>query len=274
MMFSSTLTVVQSSGPSDDSLVLRPTALSFAAWPRACCTLKHPLSDLRRPLGLCHPVSHGPDSSWDCRRVLHWIPPNEPDQHGPSGHGLHSSRCTQPCKCFNVAISQAVNVVVHGILCSPASNSAASLFVRSESLGSPVCLFRQTTRHLLALNMKLSLSFIRLCIESSKICGFELLSIVVTRHVRFLLQAFRLDDTCRCITTSTSITQSMELRLWNLHCFLNCLVVGTWHHSTTGTSALGMIWTTSTTTVHNPLLDLTGLVVQNLFNSVPLIARL
>ena len=45
MMFSSTLTVVQSSGPSDDSLVLRPPALSFAAWPCARCTLKHPFSD-------------------------------------------------------------------------------------------------------------------------------------------------------------------------------------------------------------------------------------
>ena len=41
-MFSSTLTVVQSSGPSHDYLVLRPPALSFAAWPCACCTLKHP----------------------------------------------------------------------------------------------------------------------------------------------------------------------------------------------------------------------------------------
>ena len=94
-MFSSTLTVVQSSGPSDDSLVLRPPAFSFAAWPCACCTLKHPFSDSftsscpcpvdsHRLLGLCHPFSHNPDSSWDCRRVLHRIPPNELDPHGPS----------------------------------------------------------------------------------------------------------------------------------------------------------------------------------------------
>ena len=33
------------------------------------------------------------------------------------------------------------------------------------------------------------------------------------------------------------------------------------------TSALGMIWTTSTTTFHYPLLDLRDLVVHNLFNS-------
>ena len=46
-------------------------------------------------------------------------------------------------------IPQAVNIVVLGILCSPASNS----FVRSESWGRLMCLFRQTTRHhLLALN--------------------------------------------------------------------------------------------------------------------------
>ena len=160
MMFSSTLTIVQSSGPSDESLVLRPPAPSFAAWPCACCTLKHPLSDSftssctltpvdsRRLLGLCHPVSHGPDSSWDCRRMLHRIPPNELDQHGPSCHGLHSPQCTQPCKCCDI-----MNVKVLGILCSPASNSAVSLFVKSECLGRLMCLFRQTTRHhLLALN--------------------------------------------------------------------------------------------------------------------------
>ena len=109
--------------------------------------------DSRRLLGLCHPVSHGPDFSLDCRRVLHRIPPNELDQHGPSGHGLRSSQCTEPCECFNVAIPQAMNIVVLGILCSPASNSAVSLFVRSESWGRLMCLFRQTTRHhLLALN--------------------------------------------------------------------------------------------------------------------------
>ena len=96
--------------------------------------------DSRNLLGLCYPVSHGPDSSWDC-------PPNELDQHGPSGHGLHSSQCSQLCKCFNVAISQAMNVVVLGRLCSPPSNSAVSLFVKSESWGRLMCLFRQTTRH-------------------------------------------------------------------------------------------------------------------------------
>ena len=109
---------------------------------------------------------------------------------------------------------------------SLASNSAISLFVRSESWCRLICLFPQTTRlHLIVLNMKLSLSFIRLCIESSKICGFELLlSFVETRHVIFILQAFRLNDTCLCITTSTSITSIKELHLWNLQCFLNCLM--------------------------------------------------
>ena len=138
--------------------LVRGLALCFLHSEAAPLGLLHvlfPLTpvDSRRLLGLCHLVSHGPDSSWDCRRVLHRIPPNELDQHGPSGHGLHSSQCTQPCECFNVAISQAMNVVVLGILCSPASNSAVSLFVRSESWGRLMCLFRQTTKHhLLALN--------------------------------------------------------------------------------------------------------------------------
>ena len=167
LMFSSTLTVVQSSGPSYDSLVLRPPALSFAAWPCACCTLKHRFSDSftsscpwppwTRAVysDLCHPVSQGPDSSWDSRRVLHGIPQNELNQHGPSGHGLHSSQRTQPGKCFNMAT---MHVVVLGILCSPASNSAISLFVRSESWGRLMCLFRQTTRHhLLTLNHEIVL---------------------------------------------------------------------------------------------------------------------
>ena len=43
-------------------------------------------------------------------------------------------------------------------------------------------------------------------------------------------------------------------------------VVGTWHHSTTGTSALGMIWTTSTTTFDNPRLDCTQFVQQCAIN--------
>ena len=127
--------------------------------------LNHKLSDSFRSscpstlvLGPVSLVSRGPDSSWDCRRVLHQIPPNELDQHGPCGHGLHSSQCTQLCKCFNTAISQAMNVVVLGLLCSPASNSTVSLFVRSESWGRPMCLFRHTIRHhLLALNHEIVL---------------------------------------------------------------------------------------------------------------------
>ena len=36
-----------------------------------------------------------PDSSWDCRRVLHKTPPNELDRHSPCGRGLHPSQCTR-----------------------------------------------------------------------------------------------------------------------------------------------------------------------------------
>ena len=73
-----------------------------------------------------------------------------------------------------------------------------------------MCLFCQTTRHhLFTLNHDFFFeSLIRLCIESSNICFFELLSFVETRHMSFMLQAFRLNDTCRCIPTSTSINQS------------------------------------------------------------------
>ena len=81
-----------------------------------------------------------------------------------------------------------------------------------------------------------------------------------------MLQAFRLDDTCRCVTTSTSITQSRNYTRGTSTVW----VVGTCRHSSTGTSILGMIWTTSAKTIHNPLLDLRDLVVHNVFNSAPL----
>ena len=55
-----------------------------------------------------------------------------------------------------------MKVVVLGIPCSPASNSAVSLFVRSESWGRLMCLFRQTTRHhLLALNHEIVQTVVR-----------------------------------------------------------------------------------------------------------------
>ena len=166
-MFSSTLTVVQSSGPSDDSLVLRPPAFSFAAWPCACCTLKHPFSDSftsscpcpvdsHRLLGLCHPFSHNPDSSWDCRRVLHRIPPNELDPHGPSwlafitmysalqvlqgGHFSSCERCSSRKTLFS-------------------SLQLGSFALRQERVLGPsdVSLWSTTRHHLLALNHEIVL---------------------------------------------------------------------------------------------------------------------
>ena len=88
-----------------------------------------------------------------------------------------------------------------------------------------------------------------------------------------MLQAFSLKDTCRCITTSTSITQSKELRLWNLHCFLNRLrgrylaSQYHWHIGSWDDLLLPQPF-------NNPLLDLRDLVVHNLFNSAPLIDAL
>ena len=55
-MFSSTLTVVQSSRPSDDSLVLRPPALSFTAWPCHSRTLSRPLDLDRSGLAPSTPI--------------------------------------------------------------------------------------------------------------------------------------------------------------------------------------------------------------------------
>ena len=82
-----------------------------------------------------------------------------------------------------------MNVVVLGILCSPASNSAVSLIVKSEFLGRLMRLFVKQQDIISSPSiMKLSLSFIRLCIESGKIPGFELLGFVETRHVSFMLQ--------------------------------------------------------------------------------------
>ena len=68
---------------------------------------------------IASPASHGSDFSWDCRRVLHQIPPNEIDQHGPTGLGLHPSRCIQPSKCFNATISDQHVLTIHGF-CVPA----------------------------------------------------------------------------------------------------------------------------------------------------------
>ena len=95
------------------------------------------------PLGLCRPPLHGPDSGWDCRRVLHKTPPKEFDRHDPSDRGLHSSRCTRlNCEvlyilqlCFNAAstasartksdvISHTMHVLSLLRNCSLASNSA------------------------------------------------------------------------------------------------------------------------------------------------------
>ena len=131
-------------------VLLDPAALSSAAWPCACCTLKNRIFacsavDSCRLLGLCQPALHGRDSSWDCRRVLHRISPNEFDRHGPSDLGLHSSRCAQLCECFSSA-----KLCTFSENCSP-DLKAGSLFIMGESWA------------VLALNMKLS--FIRLCID-------------------------------------------------------------------------------------------------------------
>ena len=131
--------------------------LHFAACTSPCCTLKHPLVGLLhvllpstpRLLGLCHPAVHGPESSWDCRRVLHKTPPNELDRHDPSARGLHSSRCarlnrevqhrprvasTESARTKSNVISQAMHDVSLLRNCSIKSNSAVSLLTWSSIL--------------------------------------------------------------------------------------------------------------------------------------------
>ena len=161
-MFSSTLTVVQSSRP---FLRLLGLASSRALARGLVLCLLH--SEALDPRGfspstlIVSPCFTRPRFQLGVSSRAPPIPPDELDQHGPFGHGLHSSQCTQPCKCFNVAISQAMNVVVLGRHCCPASNSAVSLFVRSESWCRLLCLFRQTTRHhLLALNHEIVLALL------------------------------------------------------------------------------------------------------------------
>ena len=135
--------------------------------------------------------------------------------------------------------------------CSPAFNSAVSLFVMSESRRCLTCLFRQARHHLFALSIQAN--FIRLCIGPRHA--------TLSRLTRGLLSLYHNRDFCHSIK---------ESHLWNLHshlnCLLNCLLNCMsgwylalhrhWHlndsiDDTLRDTLLGMIWTTSTTTFHN-----------------------
>ena len=130
------------------------------------------------------------------------ISPNELDRHCPTSRGLRSSRCTQPCKCFNAAISQAMHVFEN---CSPAFNSAVSLFVMSESRRCLTCLFRRARHHFFALNIKAN--FIRLCIGPRHA--------TLSCLTRGLLVLFHNRDVYHSIK---------ESHLRNLRYLLNCLL--------------------------------------------------
>ena len=131
--------------------------------------------------------------------------------------------------------------------CSPAFNSAVSLFVMSESRRCLTCLFRQERHHLFVLNIKAN--FIRLCIGPRHA--------TLSCLTRELLSLYHNSDFYHSIK---------ESHLWNLHCLLNCLLKCMsgwylalhrhWHlndsiNDTLRDTLLGMIWTTSTTTFHN-----------------------
>ena len=131
--------------------------------------------------------------------------------------------------------------------CSPAFNSAVSLFVMSESRRCLTYLFRQAKHHFFALNKKTN--FIRFCIEPRHA--------TLSCLTRGLLSLYHNRDFYHSIK---------ESHLWNLHCLLNCLLNCMsgwylalhrhWHlndsiDDTLRDTLLGMIWTTSTTTFHN-----------------------
>ena len=127
--------------------------------------------------------------------------------------------------------------------CSPAFNSAVSLFDMSESRR---CLTSSKT-HVFALNIKAN--FIRLCIGPRHA--------TLSCLTRGLLSLYHNRDFYHSIK---------ESHLWNIHCLLNCLLNCMsgwylalhrhWHlndsiDDTLRDTLLGMIWTTSTTTFHN-----------------------
>ena len=89
--------------------------------------------------------------------------------------------------------------------CSPAFNSAVSVFDMSESRRCLTCLFRQARHHLFALNMKAN--FIRLSIGP--------------RHATLTCLTRGLLSLCHNRDFYHSIKES---HLWNLHCLLNCLL--------------------------------------------------
>ena len=175
-------------------------------------------------------IVHGPDSSWDCRRVLHrisaFITMYSTLQVLQRGHFSSYARFEN---------------------CSLAFNSAVSLFVVSDSRRCLTCLFRQARHHLFALNIKAN--FILLCIGPRHA--------TLSCLTRGLLSLYHNKDFYHSIK---------ESHLWNLHCLLNCLLNCMsgwylalhrhWHlndsiDDSLRDTILGMIWTTSTTTFHN-----------------------
>ena len=88
-------------------------------------------------IGLCHPALHGPDSSWDCRRVLHRIPPNEFDWHDPHGRESHSSRRSPSL--INVSLTSRPHRHPHG------HGNVSQLLIHSQNqLSSDISSFMNT----------------------------------------------------------------------------------------------------------------------------------
>ena len=171
MMFSSTLTdrpifwtFLRLLGLASSRALVRGLALCLLhSEAHPCWTSSRPLAlltrvDSRRLLGLCHPVSHGPDSSWD----LSSRAPPDSTKRARSTRSfwswlafitMYSTLRVLQRGHFSIAMN-----VAKTLFSRYASNSAVSLFVKSESWGCLMCLSHQTTRHhLLALKHEIVL---------------------------------------------------------------------------------------------------------------------
>ena len=190
-------------------------------------------------LGLCNPASHGPDSSWDCRHLTKRARSTLSDRSWLAFITMYSTLQVLQRGHFS-SYARFEN-------CSPAFNSALSLFVMSKSRRCLTCLFREARHHFFALSRKAN--FIPLCIGPKHA--------TLTCLTRGLLSLYHNRDFYHSIK---------ESHLWNLHCLLNCLLNCMsgwylalhrhWHlndsiNDTLRDTLLVMIWTTSTTTFHN-----------------------
>ena len=151
---------------------------------------------------LCLPALHGPESSWDCRRVLHKTPPNELDRHDPSGRGLHSSRCTRRnCEVLHI-VQQRFSEASTGSAETNSNVFSQTMYVVSLLRN---CFFLYPTRQFHscgscshAANKPQNCNQLSHTSDMADVPPSSNNRACPLHHI----------GTCRCITTSTSTTQS------------------------------------------------------------------